>query len=134
MAEMTMLEKVAQAIHEADPECGFQADDPSTHWRSDRYPPEVWDITASIARAAVEPLMKPTETQYFELARDIVMWLDMADGRSGAMLHLHLTRLGRQIPDWLAEEIPNSSHAPSKGTVAACIYKAMLKVILDEKQ
>lgn len=69
---------------------------------------------------------EPTEAQWGGLARAIVMWWGMGAVPTGALLHQHLTRTGEAIPDWLHAEIPVSTHVPSKGTVAACIYRAML--------
>lgn len=49
-----MVERVAKAIFEADPECGFDAEKPNTHWRNDTIEqPEVWKIWLKIARAAI---------------------------------------------------------------------------------
>jgi hypothetical protein len=71
---------------------------------------------------------QPTEEQWGGLARDIVMWTRMHCGRpTGALLHDHLRRLGRTIPAWLVEEIADDDNVPAKGTVAACIYKAMVE-------
>lgn len=73
--------------------------------------------------------VEPTSEMWGELARDIVWWMYMSPApHYGSKLHAHLTALGREIPDWLAKEIPNVQHTPPKGTVAACIYKAMLTV------
>ena len=75
--------------------------------------------------------VEPTEEMWGELARDIIMWMQMTPApHYGSKLHTHLTRLGKEIPDWLAKEIPNIDHTPSKGTIATCIYKAMLAAIL----
>ena len=68
---------------------------------------------------------EPTEAQWGGLARDLVMWCRF-DKPTGAALHTQLKMLGKEIPDWLAREIPNTDTVPPKGTVAACIYKAML--------
>lgn len=95
------------------------------------------DIKRAMLRVAVPvgykavPL-EPTEAQWGGLARDIVMWTRF-NQHSGMALHDHLKSLGREIPAWLAQEIPNSINTPPKGTVAACIYKAMLEV-LDVKE
>jgi len=69
--------------------------------------------------------LEPTEEQWGELARGIVFW-DRTHPHDGAALHRHLKSLGREIPEWLAKEIPDTNQVPPKGTVAACIYKAML--------
>lgn len=72
---------------------------------------------------------EPTEGMWGELARDIVMWQRMtANGAAtGATLHKHLRSIRpAPIPEWLAKEIPDATQVPPKGTVAACIYKAML--------
>lgn len=68
---------------------------------------------------------QPTEAQWSGLARDIVMWLQFAE-TTGATLHQHLRRLGRNIPGWLAEEIHDINAVPPKGTIVTVIYKAML--------
>ena len=70
----------------------------------------------------------PVEVQWGELARDIVMWLYMSSApHYGSKLHRHLRSLGREVPAWLLEEIPDADHTPAKGTIAACIYVAMVK-------
>jgi hypothetical protein len=71
--------------------------------------------------------IEPTEAMWGELARDIVFWLSMNSGpHYGSKMYEHLRNLGREIPEWLAKEIPDSNHTPPKGTVAVCIYKAMI--------
>ncbi len=75
----------------------------------------------------VVPLI-PTEAQWSGLARDLVMWDRMRPRPTGQLLYQHLDRLGRDTPDWLRKEIPDTDHVPPKGTVAACIYRAMLDV------
>lgn len=69
---------------------------------------------------------EPTEAMWGGLARQIVFWVRMGDQR-GSALHLHLKRSWHDVvPEWLAKEIPDADQVPPKGTVAACIYKAML--------
>ena len=68
---------------------------------------------------------EPTEEMWGGLARRIVMWWSF-DRSTGAALFRHLENCGESIPDWLREEIPDTEHVPPKGTVAACIYKAMV--------
>lgn len=68
---------------------------------------------------------EPTEEQWNGLARDIVFWWGMND-HTGDALYKHLRRSSVIAPEWLLEEIPNSNAVPSKGTVAAVIYKAMV--------
>lgn len=70
--------------------------------------------------------IEPTQEMWGGLARDIVMWWSM-DNRHGDALFRHLGHCGRSIPGWLRKEIPDTSHTPPKGTVAACIYKAMIE-------
>lgn len=78
--------------------------------------------------------VEPVEAQWGELARDIVFWLYMSGSpHHGSKLHDHLRNLGRDIPDWLTKEIPDVGHTPAKGTVAACIYRAMLEAAPDPK-
>lgn len=69
---------------------------------------------------------EPTDAMWGGLARDIVFW-DRYGKHNGSELHAHLKSLGREMPDWLAKEIPDTDQVPPKGTVAACIYKAMLQ-------
>ena len=70
---------------------------------------------------------EPSDEQWGELARDLMMWLDMADNRpTGALLYRHLKRVGREIPAWLYDEIPDIDHVPSKGNRVVAVYKAML--------
>lgn len=71
--------------------------------------------------------VEPTEAQWGGLARDIVFWLYMTEApHYGCKLHAFLRDMGSPIPDWLTKEIPDIKHTPSKGSVAICIYKAML--------
>jgi hypothetical protein len=69
---------------------------------------------------------EPNEQQWGQLARDIVMWLQFPAPHTGTSLHNHLESCGTLRPDWLRKEIPDSAAVPSKGTIATCIYKAML--------
>lgn len=71
------------------------------------------------------PIMS-TEDQWGGLARDLVMWMQLSRN-TGKALHTHLRCLGRTVPAWLLEEIPNIDHAPPKGTIAQCIYRAMVE-------
>jgi hypothetical protein len=97
------------------------------HWSAYNARPYALAAIVSIREAgyAIVP-MEPTEPMWSELARDIVMW-DRFPRHTGADLHAHLRSLGRTIPDWLAKEIPDTDQVPPKGTVAACIYKAMIE-------
>lgn len=99
--------------------------------------PDVHDANVADVRQALSALaaagfvvvpIVPTEAQWSGLARDLVMWRDMQFGRDagGRALYRHLSRIGRDIPDWLRKEIPDTDHVPPKGAVAACIYRAML--------
>lgn len=67
-----------------------------------------------------------TEDQLTGLARDIVMWSRFPAPHYGSALHWHLEMVGREIPAWLLEMIPNIDHTPPKGAVAEAIYRAML--------
>lgn len=72
---------------------------------------------------------EPTEEQWGGLARDIIMWMQLCgnDRMSGRGLHEHLHHhCGKAAPSWLFEEVPETDAALPKGTIAACIYKAML--------
>lgn len=69
----------------------------------------------------------PSEDQWNGLARSLVMWWGMSDRPTGQRLYAYLKlATARYIPDWLYEEIPDIDHVPPKGTVAACIYRAMI--------
>lgn len=68
---------------------------------------------------------EPTEEMWGGLARDLVMW-SRFDRPSGAALYRHLRSVGREIPEWLMSEIKDVDHVPPKGTVAVCIFKAMI--------
>lgn len=74
----------------------------------------------------------PTEDQWGGLARDIMMWLDMARHSSGSPkprdLFEHLENLGRPAPQWLKDEpeLKHLDHVPSKGTRCVIIFRAML--------
>jgi hypothetical protein len=68
---------------------------------------------------------EPTEAMWYGLARDIVMWRDLQNP-TGTALYKHLDNCGRDAPAWLRNEIHDKDYVPPKGTVAACIYKAML--------
>lgn len=90
-------------------------------------------LAAAEARAVPEGWklvpVEPTEEMWGGLARQIVFWLRTATDPtqlSGAELHKWLRRTGYETPDWLNKEIPNANRVPEKGTIAACIYKAML--------
>jgi hypothetical protein len=79
--------------------------------------------------------VEPTEAMWSELARDIVFWLYATRSpHHGSKLHSHLKNLGREIPDWLTKEVPDVDHTPPKGTVAVCIYKAMLAAAPSTKE
>lgn len=70
--------------------------------------------------------VEATEAQWGGLARALVMWWGMGGRPTGNALYAHLRMTGENIPDWLVSEIPEIDHVPPKGTVAACIYRAML--------
>lgn len=77
---------------------------------------------------------EPTEAMWGGLARDIVMWQRMTANGSptGISLHKHIRSIRPEpIPEWLTKEIPETNQTPPKGTVAACIYKAMLEAALQ---
>lgn len=70
---------------------------------------------------------EPTEEMWGELARHIVFWNQINKGpHYGSNLHDYLRNCGHEIPAWLSEEIPDTMVSPPKGTITACIYKAML--------
>lgn len=75
---------------------------------------------------------EPTEAMWGNLARDIVMWTRFTGIPTGEGLHKHLRSIRPDpIPEWLTKEIPDTNQTPPKGTVAACIYKAMLEAALQ---
>lgn len=74
---------------------------------------------------AVVPV-EPTEAMWGGLALTLVQWWSMGDRPTGKALYIHLSRLGVEPPQWLRDEIHDIDHVPSKGTFAACIFKAML--------
>lgn len=79
--------------------------------------------------------VEPTQAMWSELARDIVFWMQVTHApHYGSKLHEFLRNLGREIPDWLTKEIPDVDHTPPKGTVAVCIYKAMLSAAPSTKE
>jgi hypothetical protein len=68
---------------------------------------------------------EPSEAMWGGLARRLVFWCRLSRP-TGSELYAFLRCAGEAIPDWLVQEIPDTDHVPPKGTVAACIYKAML--------
>lgn len=70
---------------------------------------------------------QPTEAMWGGLARDIVWFLYSTSApHRGVKFYKCLSNMGREVPEWLRKEIPDVDHSPSKGTWAACIYKAMI--------
>lgn len=69
--------------------------------------------------------LKPTADMWGELARDIVMWARMGSLATERELLRHLKSIGREIPQWLSNEIRDVDRVPPKGTVSAIIWKAM---------
>ena len=116
---MKPLEKVARSIcavhHDKPHESIFQ------HMR---------ECYTKEARAAIMALWEPTEEMWSGLARDLVMWDRGMPNQYGSTLYKHLAWTGRPIPDWLRAEIPDTDHTPPKGTVAVCIFRAMLEAAL----
>ena len=59
MDDAALIEKIARAIYEADPESGYDEDDPKTFWMAEDgyWPPStkriVWETWFDIARAAL---------------------------------------------------------------------------------
>jgi len=79
--------------------------------------------------------VEPIEAMWSMLARDIVFWLySTRSPHYGSELHTFLRNCGTPIPNWLAKEIPDVDHTPPKGTVAVCIYKAMLSAAPSTKE
>ena len=77
----------------------------------------------------------PTEEQWGGLARDIMMWLDMATWKTPATLFEHLGHLDTEIPQWLIDEpeMRNVDYVISKGTCVSIIYRAMLAAAQEWK-
>lgn len=71
--------------------------------------------------------LEPTEGQWGELARDVIMWLQLhiREGHTAATLLEHLDNVGRDIPEWLRAYCKDKGHLP-KGCITEIIYKAML--------
>lgn len=71
---------------------------------------------------------EPTEEQWGDLARDIMMWMDLNTRKTPQSLLDHLERAGRSVPQWLLDEpeMQHLDHSMSKGTRCVIIYKAML--------
>ncbi len=83
----------------------------------------------AIARAAIDAMRNPPEQMWDGLARDLVMWARFSCP-TGSALHQHLRSVGRPAPEWLLKEIPDTTRVPPKGTVAVCIFNAMLDAVL----
>lgn len=78
----------------------------------------------------------PPEEMWDGLARDMMMWLDMNQGRpTPRTLFEHLKRAHTPIPQWLIDEpeMKNLDSVPSKGTRVVIIYKAMLDAHLQRR-
>ena len=80
--------------------------------------------------SAPEPAWKlvpiqPDDNMAGKLARDIVMWWSFSPP-TGRMLHRHVRALHHDVPQWLADLIPDREVVPPKGAVACAIYRAML--------
>ena len=90
------------------------------------------DEYRAAARATIQAMMEPSKEMWGGLARDIVMWTRFTGIPTGEGLHKHLRSIRPDpIPEWLTKEIPDTNQTPPKGTVAACIYKAMLEAALQ---
>lgn len=83
--------------------------------------------------AAIEAMLEPTEEMWGGLARDLVMWDRGIPDQYGSTLYKHLRAIGRDIPDWLLQEIPDIDHTPPKGAVAVSIFLAMISAALKEQ-
>lgn len=78
--------------------------------------------------------IEPTKEMWGELARDIVGWLYSVQApHHGSKLHRHLRMLGREIPVWFCQDIPDMDHTPAKGDFAVAIYKAMIEAAPEIK-
>ena len=71
---------------------------------------------------------EPTEAQWDGLARDLITWHEVGN-RTPRALFYYLKMLRREIPNWLRDEpeMQALDHVPSKGTLAALIYRAMIR-------
>ena len=72
--------------------------------------------------SAPEPAWKlvpiqPDDNMAGKLARDIVMWWSFSPP-TGRMLHRHVRALHHDVPQWLADLIPDREVVPPKGAVA----------------
>ena len=80
----------------------------------------------------------PIEEMWTNLARDIIMWMDMYEGSkmTPRNLFLHLGRIGTIVPQWLKDEpeMKCLDSVPSKGTRAVLIYRAMTAEAFTSKE
>lgn len=53
-----LVEAVAPAIYEADPEGGYYEDDPSSYWMAEGFSEHVWTIWRATAREAIRALAR----------------------------------------------------------------------------
>lgn len=92
---------------------------------------KIWNARKNPEGFISVPLV-PTEHQWGNLARDIMMWLDF-ERKTPRNLFEHLRRLGVEVPSWLKNESEMQSldSVPSKGTRCAIIYRAMLEAYED---
>ena len=82
------------------------------------------DLSVSVPAWKLVPI-QPDDNMAGKLARDIVMWWCMSPP-TGRMLHRHVRALHHDVPQWLADLIPDREVVPPKGAVACAIYRAML--------
>jgi hypothetical protein len=90
---------------------------------------QIWGLV----RKVLASVREPSAAMWSGLARDLIMWNRLGQP-TGALLYANLTMLGREVPQWLRDEIPDVDHVPPKGTVAVCVFKAMIDTALSEKQ
>ncbi|MES2973338.1 MAG: hypothetical protein V4757_07000 [Pseudomonadota bacterium] len=84
-------------------------------------------VAPQAARGWVMVPVEPTQEMWSELARDIVWWLYTCQApHHASKMYKFLRNLGREIPEWLLQEIPDVDHTPAKGDFAVAIYRAMI--------
>ncbi len=135
MTDPRIIEAGAEAAYHATPR--NKPYDKLTLFKKNLYRAEsAAVITAYKAHLAAEGFVvvraEPTEAMWGGLARDLVMWDRGMPNQYGSTLYKHLRASGKPIPDWLLAEIPDIDHTPPKGTVAVCIYKAMIRAAAQE--
>lgn len=128
-----LIEKMARAICEEDHKGGDFGMMGIDAWEE----PRGREVYIARARAALSVIhgegktivpREPTEAQCDGLARDLITWHEVGN-RTPRALFYYLKMLRREIPNWLRDEpeMQALDHVPSKKTLAALIYRAMIR-------